>query len=101
MSDFFHLEKLIPKALARYKLDRQAQAAKVCERFRRLASNYISPDALDFIKPKSFKRHTLYVSVPSSVWAQKVIVHRHELIEALNESLTKAQAVHEIRTLVE
>lgn len=100
MNSFVHFKELIPKALAHYKMTRQARAALICARFRDFCDEMISPDADAMIRPKYFKGHTLTIAVPSSLWAQRVYVHRHELLMKLNLDLEK-DWVHDIRTVVE
>ncbi len=100
MSDFQHFSRWIPKAIVRYNLSRQARAALICKRFRKLAPSIMGEDILKYIKPKYFKRGILYISVPNSLWAQHVFVHRHDLIMKLNLQLEK-EWVHDIRTQVD
>lgn len=100
MKDFHDLKNLIPGMLKKYQLSRQAQAATVCKRFRELAPGMIGEESLANVRPKFFRGHTLTVAVPSSLWAQKVYVRRHDLIMRLNMDL-EADTVHEIRTVVE
>ncbi|GEM_PF-1068428 len=100
MADFTHFSNMIPRALRKYKMTRQARAALICERFRGLAPDVIGDTALEHIRPKFFKKHTLYISVPNSAWAQRVYVHRHDLIMKLNLNMDK-EWVQEIRTFVE
>ena len=100
MRDFVHFSQFLPNALKRYSMTRQARASLICQRFRALAPSVIGEDAQETVHPKFFKGRTLFVSVPSSVWAQRVYVHRHDLIIKLNLDLDK-DWVHEIRTVVE
>ena len=100
MSDFVPLKNLIPKAIANYRLTRQARAALICQHFRELAPRVIGEDAKEEIRPKYFKGGTLYIAVPNSTWAQRVYVHRHDIIMKLNLCLEK-ESVREIRTVVE
>lgn len=100
MNQFIDLAKLLPRAINKYQVQRQTRAAHICKRFRDLSPDLIGKDSLEHIRPKFFKGNTLYVSVPNSLWAQRVYVHRHDLIMKLNLDLDK-DYVHEIRTLVE
>ena len=100
MNDFLPWQNFIPKALAQYKLTREARASLVCARFRQLAPDLIGEEARAAVKPKFFKGGVLYVAVPSSIWAQRVYVHRHELLLKLNLHLDKPY-VHDLRTVVE
>lgn len=99
MSDFQDWKKWIPKALAKYKMTRQARAALVCERFRSIAPDLLGKEVPAAVQPKFVKNHILTISVPSSLWAQKVIVKRHEILEKLNADVEGAQ-VDDIRTVV-
>ena len=101
MSDFTHFVDLIPKALARYKLTREARAALVCARFRDLLPGIVGTDALpDGVRPKYFKNGFLVVAVPDSIWAQRIYVHRHELLHRINLHLDK-EWVKDLRAVVE
>ena len=100
MSDFLPLQKLIPKAISRYKMTRETRAAHICQRFRVISPEIIGEDSAQNIKPKFFKGGVLYISVPSSVWAQRVYVHRHDLIMKLNFKMEK-EWVRDIRMHVE
>jgi hypothetical protein len=104
MSDFTRFQDLIPRALKKYKMSREARAAQVCQRFRELAPDMIGKEALEHVRPRFFKGGTLYIGVPDSVWAQKVYVHRHDLLMKLNldmEATTGKACVDDLRTLVE
>ncbi len=101
MGDFTHFIDLIPKALARYKLSREARAALVCARFRDLLPGIVGGDASDSgVHPKYFKNGFLVVAVPTSIWAQRIYVHRHELLHRLNLHLGK-EWVKDLRAVVE
>lgn len=101
MTDFFTFSELVPKALAKYKMEREARAALVCQRFRTLMPSILGPDAATSIRPKFVKGKVLYVAVPSSVWAQVVYVHRHELLVQLNLNMAEHSGVSDLRTVVE
>jgi hypothetical protein len=100
MSDFINLKDLIPKAVRRFGMQREVRSAKACERFRKLLPELVGQEAPSHVRPKFLKGHILYVSVPSSIWAQKVFVKRHDLLEQINAGLEKPY-VHDLRTLVE
>ncbi len=96
MNDFIDFKKLIPQALLKYKLNREARAAQICSGYGRLAKDLGIEDA----KAKFFKGHTLYISVPSSIAAQRVFNHRHDILTKLNVELGKEE-IFEIRTVLE
>jgi hypothetical protein len=100
MTDFFDFRNLLPKAISRYNVDRETRAALICNRFRDLAPSILGQDLQGHVTPKFFRNGTLAVSVENSIWAQRVTVHRHDLIMKLNLQLGK-DWVTEIRTLVE
>lgn len=101
MNDFFSFAELVPKALAKYKIEREARAALVCQRFRTLMPSILGPEAGSVVKPKFVKGKVLYVGVPSSVWAQRVYVHRHELLLQLNLNMAEHSGVDDLRTVLE
>lgn len=101
MNDFFSFSELVPKALAKYKIEREARAALVCQRFRTLMPSILGTDAPSAVKPKFVKGKVLYIAVPSSVWAQRVYVHRHELLMQLNLNMAEHSGVDDLRTVVE
>lgn len=100
MNEFVWFKDLIPKALAHYQLERQARAALVCTRFRDIMPSIVGKDAEGVIKPKYVKSGVLYVAVPSSIWAQRVYVHRHELLTRINMESDKP-LVEDLRTYVD
>ncbi|QQR54395.1 DUF721 domain-containing protein [Candidatus Peregrinibacteria bacterium] len=101
MSDFSLFSDFIPKALAKYKIEREARAALVCQRFRTLMPSILGEDASPVVRPKFVKGKILYIAVPSSVWAQRVYVHRHELLVQLNLNMAEHSGVDDLRTVVE
>ena len=100
MSEFLDFKRFLPKALNKYNMSRQARAATVCKRFRELAPGMMGDEAASHAVPKFFKHGRLTIAVPSSLWAQHVYVHRHELITRINLELGEG-TVKEIRTVVE
>lgn len=100
MNDFIHFSSFIPDALKKYKMTREARASLVCARFRKILPSIVGEDLPAAVHPKFFKGGVLYVGVPSSMWAQRVYVHRHELIMKLNLNLEK-EWVKDLRTVVE
>ncbi len=99
MNDFKHFSNWLPNAIAKYNMGRETRAALICERFRNLAPTIIGESAMEHIQPKCFKGGVLYISVPDSLWAQQIYVHRHDLMIKLNLNLDK-DWVHDIRTNV-
>jgi predicted nucleic acid-binding Zn ribbon protein len=100
MNDFIHFSDFIPQALRKYKLTREARATLICARFRGLMPSVVGDDLPEAVQPKFFKGGVLYVSVPSSIWAQRIYVHRHDLLMKLNLHLGQ-DWVKDLRTVVE
>jgi hypothetical protein len=101
MHDFFSFTDLLPRALAKYKLDRQARATLICKRFTDLMPDVLGEDASGVVKAKYVKGGVLYVSVPSSIWAQKVYVHRRELLAKLRLEGEAQRGVDDLRAVLE
>lgn len=100
MNDFVHFSQFVPNALKKYKLTREARAGLVCARFRTILPSIVGEDLPAAVHPKFLKAGILFVAVPSSIWAQRVFVHRHELLLKLNLHLGK-EWVKDLRTVVE
>jgi len=100
MNGFIDFKKLMPKAIERYQMTRETRAAHVCSRFREIAPEIIGNDVRGELRTKYFKNGTLYVSVPNSIWAQRVYVHRHDLIMKINLGMKK-EYLNDIRAVVE
>ncbi|MFA6024001.1 MAG: DciA family protein [Candidatus Gracilibacteria bacterium] len=100
MNDFVHFSQFVPNALKKYKLTREARAGLVCARFRTILPTIVGDDLPEAVHPKFLKAGILFVAVPSSIWAQRVFVHRHELLLKLNLHLGK-DWVKDLRTVVE
>ncbi len=98
MSDFVDFKSLIPRALEKFRLGREARASLVCERFRLIAPVIVGQGCEELIHPKFVKNGVLYISVPSSIWAQKVFVKRHMLMEELNR---EKEIVKDLKVQVE
>lgn len=100
MNEFVHFSSFIPSALKKYKMTREARASLICARFRTIAPSIVGDDAPKEVHPKFVKAGVLYIGVPNSLWAQRITVHRHELLLKLNMNLGK-DWVKDLRTLVE
>ena len=100
MNDFFDFKNLFPAVLRKYKMSREARAGQVCTRFKVLAEDVMGEGSSEVVSAKFFKNNTLYISVPSSVWAQRVFNFRHQIITRLNEELG-SEEVYEIRTVLD
>ncbi len=101
MNDFLSFTDLLPKAIARYQMDRQTRAALVCKKFRDLVPSIVGEDASHVVEPKCVKNGVLFVRVPSSIWAQRVYVHRHELLLKLRLQMNDRADISDLRTVVE
>jgi hypothetical protein len=101
MSDFLSFTELLPRAIARYHLQRETRAALVCKKFRDLLPSIVGADAAEVVHPKYLKNGVLVVGVPTSVWAQRVYVHRHELLTKLRIQMNDADGVSDLRTVLE
>jgi len=85
VSDFTHIKSLVLKAANKWNMGGQVRAAAVCERFRKLCLEKFGDGALEKIRTKYYKNHTLYIETRSAGWNQKVNEKKKEIIEELNE----------------
>lgn len=96
---FTPFQKILPKALANIGLSREAKAALICERYRKLAPRVVHEQALLHTMPKFFRGATLTVGVTNPAWAGRIATCKKDLLAALNESLGK-KTVEDIKTKV-
>lgn len=99
VSMFFALKDVLPAALKARKMTRQAQAAHVCEQYRKHAAKVVHKEALSHTRPLSFVKRTLTIEVENPAWAQAVIAAAGLLKNALNKGL-HAMSVSTIKTRV-
>ncbi len=98
---FTPLQKIIPHAAAALGIQREIEAALICEKYRKLAPVLVHADALRHTLPRFYRSRTLTIGVENSAWAHQVITHKKELIEALNKSLGKPLVQNLKTTLME
>lgn len=96
---FTPLQKILPKAIAELKFTRQARAALVCEKYRKLAPQIVHPEALNHTFPKFLKGKILTVSVENSAWASQIAANKEKLLKELNKSFRKKEITN-IKTTV-
>ena len=96
---FTPLSKIIPRAAAQLGIKREIEAALICEKYRKLAPRLVHTNALKHTFPKFYRNKTLTIAVENPAWAQQVIIHKEELLKALNESLGK-KMVEKLRTQI-
>lgn len=98
---FVSLQKILPKAIAKLKFTRQARAALVCEKYRKLAPQIIHPEALNHTSPKFLKGKTLTVGVENSAWTGQIAANKEKLLKELNKALGKKEITNIKTTVLE
>lgn len=86
---FTPIQKILPKAINKLGVRREVEAALICEKYRKLAPRLVHTNALAHTFPKFYRGKTLTIGVANPAWAEQVINHKSELIEAINGSLGK------------
>ena len=97
---FTPLHTLFPRALKNVGMLRQAQAALVCQQYRKIAEKIIHPEAAIHTFPKFYQRKILTIGVENSSWAYAVMQQEKTLIKELNRLLGKDD-IKKIQTKVE
>ena len=97
---FQRIQNLFPQAFSRLGLGRQAQAALICEKYRKLAPAIVHKDLLNHTIPRFYKKKILTIAVENSAWAHAIISKKKELAEALNAS-PGTPLIQDIKTRVE
>lgn len=96
---FTPFQKILPKAIAKLGLTREARAALVCEKYRQLAPGIIHAQALDHTRPQFLRGKALTVAITNPAWTSRLVTCKKELIEALNKSLGQ-ELITDIKTKV-
>lgn len=78
-------------------MTREARAALICEKYRKLASQFVHPEALNHTSPKFYKNRVLTIGVENSAWASQVMAKQVELTDEINRSLGQ-KLVEKIQT---
>ena len=86
---FVPFQNLIPKAAANYGIAKEQKAIQICREFEKilpgLFENVQAQDIVANIRAKFYKGNTLFVSVPSSIWASEVMMRKHKILEDLSK----------------
>lgn len=96
---FTPIQKILPKAIKNLGLTSEAQAALICEKYRKLAPRLIHTNALRHTAPKFYRGKILTIGVINSAWAQAVLAQKKGLIELMNKELGK-KMVADLKTRV-
>lgn len=103
---FVPISKLIPKALTKFGFSKQAKAAFICEKFRKIAAENIPAKILMNTWPKNYQNGILTIFVTHPILAQELMERKHGLIKKMNETIMKEwpgqkkQAIKDIKTQV-
>lgn len=98
---FTPVSKILPKTFAKFGLTRQAQAALVCERYRKAALKIFPPNVILHAWPKYFRNKNLVIGVDHPAYATEIIQKKESLLALLNEKKPLKFQVTDIRTKVE
>lgn len=97
---FTRISQLIGKAVCKLGLERQARAALICEKYRKLAPQILGGKISVHAWPKYFRRKVLVVGVDHPLFASEMNQQKDAIIKLLNEALGK-DTIKNIRTIVE
>lgn len=96
---FTPLQKILPKAINKLGVGREIEAALICEKYRKLAPQFLHRAALDHTFPKYYRQKILTVGVENSGWAHHVVMRKKELISAINASIGQS-VIKDIKTKI-
>lgn len=97
---FTHIAKIVPRAIKKYGITRQARAALICAKYRKLAPQILPPEIFIHTWPKHFRNRTLVIGVDHPIFAEQISHQKHKLQELINQSLGK-NSLKNIQTKVE
>lgn len=96
---FTPIQKILPKTISRLGLTREAQAALICEKYRKLAPQLVHANVLRHTFPKYYRGKILTIGVANSAWAAAVLSQKKDLVELINKELGK-KMVADLKTRV-
>lgn len=88
---FTPFQQYIKSAADKYGISKELNAIKICNDFRALVPDLFQkiPQASDHVTPAHYKNGILTVNVPSSAWAQEVIIRKEKIIDEMNSKAGK------------
>lgn len=86
---FTPFQDVLPKTAARHGIAKEFQAIKICRAFEAIIPDFFpnTPEALSQLRAKFYKAQTLTIAVPSSAWANEIMIRKHKILEELNTRL--------------
>ena len=97
---FSHLKDLIPKAVGKFQLQGELQAAMVINRASAMLKELFPEEVERHIRVKRFAKRVLWLAVPNAAVANRVQMKSHQFQVNLNQSLGE-KLVQNIRTFQE
>lgn len=85
---FTPFQNLIPRAAANYGIAKELKAIQICREFEKILPDLFEnskEEAAANIRAKFYKGNTLFVSVPSSIWASEVMMRKHKILETMSQ----------------
>ncbi len=92
---FEKAENFLLLAAKKYKLERQARSALVCERARKIIQDFY-PDFLKIWNIKKFEHGVLFISADDSAAKTELFLRTHEILEKWNTE-SFSDKIQEIR----
>lgn len=97
---FTHFKNILPRTINKYNLYRTFEAAKVCKKYEKAATEILGDEGLRNARPLYCKNNVLFIKVKNSGWANEVYQKRAELLRSINEGLDDKEKIEEIRTRI-
>lgn len=96
---FEGFQKFIPKAAAHWGVSKEAEAARICEIFRKVLVELMGEQAelSENVRPAYYRDGEFVVNVSSGAWAQEVMMRKEKIIKEMNERAEK-EVVKGLRT---
>lgn len=86
---FTQLKDLLSRKINREGLSGEIQALEIINLYKKYCREILGEEALENLIPRFFKNKKLYVDAANSSWAQHLHIKQTELLDKINERLTK------------
>jgi hypothetical protein len=98
---FTPFQNMIAKAAARHGIIGEFKAIQACQAFNGIIPELFPKQtaAKDQIRAKFYKQGVLTIGVPSSAWANEVMIRKHQILKDANARLPDTKGTPKIKDL--
>ena len=98
---FTPFQNLINKAAVKHGIIGEFKAVQACQAFNGIIPSLFPKQAAarEQIRARFYKQSILTISVPSSAWANEVMMRKHQILKEVNDRLPETKGTPKIKDL--